>query len=146
MSTGNLTEIEGKDRLKDEVTDVEREKGHWEIVVTGGEDTSLTVLAIHPNSGSIEVLAVITDHISSVRTVTAVTHPVGGSENPALSALLVSAGGRAQIQCYRLLIGWDRQRLVPSCQVIQVASHRLDKQWERRRNRHKTVKMDAETR
>uniref|UniRef100_A0A3Q3ESA0 tRNA (34-2'-O)-methyltransferase regulator WDR6 n=1 Tax=Labrus bergylta TaxID=56723 RepID=A0A3Q3ESA0_9LABR len=38
------------------------------------------------------------------------------------------------------------QRQAPSCQVIQVASHRLDKQWERRRNRHKTVKMDPETR
>ncbi|KAF7648002.1 hypothetical protein LDENG_00163320, partial [Lucifuga dentata] len=56
------------------------------------------------------------------------------------------AGGRAQIQCYRLLIGWDGQRLVPSCQVIQVARHRLDEQWERRRNRHKTVKPDPETR
>lgn len=146
--TGNLTEIEGRDSLKDEVKEVEREEGHWEIVVTGGEDTSLTILAVHPNSGSIKVLSVITDHISSVRTVTAVTHSEGGSEGQAqsLSALLVSAGGRAQMQCYRLLISWDGQRLVPSCQVIQVASHRLDEQWERRRNRHKTLKMDPETR
>ncbi|XP_069550007.1 tRNA (34-2'-O)-methyltransferase regulator WDR6 [Brachyistius frenatus] len=122
--------------------EVEREAGNWEIVVTGGEDTCLTVLAVHPASGSIKVLSVITDHISSVRTVTAVTRPEGDT----LSALLVSAGGRAQIQCYRLLIGWDRQGRAPSCQVIQVASHRLDEQWERRRNRHKTVKMDPETR
>ncbi|XP_029290941.1 LOW QUALITY PROTEIN: WD repeat-containing protein 6-like [Cottoperca gobio] len=145
-STGDLTETEGKDKLKDEVKEVEG--GHWEIVVMGGEDTSLTVVAVHPNSGSIKVLSVITDHISSVRTVTAVTRPEGGSENQAqsLSALLVSAGGRAQMQCYRLLIGWDEQRRVPSCQVIQVASHRLDEQWEKRRNRHKTVKMDPETR
>ncbi|XP_030590145.1 LOW QUALITY PROTEIN: tRNA (34-2'-O)-methyltransferase regulator WDR6 [Archocentrus centrarchus] len=121
---------------------------HWELVVTGGEDTSLTVLAVHPASGNIKVLSVITDHISSVRTVTAITRAEGGSGNPSkfLSALLVSAGGRAQIQCYRLLFVWDRQRLAPSCQVIQVASHRLDKEWERRRNRHKMVKMDPETR
>lgn len=146
MRTGNVTGIEGRDRLKDVVK--EREEDHWEIVVTGGEDTSLTILAVHPNSGSIKVLSVITDHISSVRTVTAITCPEGMSENQrqSLSALLVSAGGRAQMQCYRLLIGWDTQRQVPSCQVIQVASHRLDEHWERRRNRHKMVKMDPETR
>uniref|UniRef100_UPI0037E7D2A2 tRNA (34-2'-O)-methyltransferase regulator WDR6 n=1 Tax=Semicossyphus pulcher TaxID=241346 RepID=UPI0037E7D2A2 len=140
--TGNVIDIEGRNRIKEE--------GLWdrEIVVTGGEDTSLTVLAIHPNLGIVKVLSVITDHISSVRTMTALTRLDGGSENStqSLSALLVSAGGRAQMQCYRLLIGWDRQRLVPSCQVIQVASHRLDEQWEKRRNRHKTVKMDPETR
>lgn len=147
-NTGNLTEIEGRNRPKDEVKEVETKEGYWEIVVTGGEDTSLSVLAVNPISGSIRVLSVITDHISSIRTVTAVTLPEGGSEDQtqSLSALLVSAGGRAQMQCYRLLIGWDRQRLVPSCQVIQVASHRLDKQWERRRNRHQTVKMEPETR
>ncbi|XP_070695159.1 tRNA (34-2'-O)-methyltransferase regulator WDR6 [Pempheris klunzingeri] len=147
-STGNETEIKGRDGFNDEAREVDRDEGHWEIVVTGGEDTSLSILAVHPNSGSIRVLSVITDHISSVRTVTAVTGPEGGSENQtqSLSALLVSAGGRAQMQCYRLLIGWDWRRLAPSCQVIQVASHRLDAQWERRRNRHKTVKMDPETR
>ncbi|XP_075949577.1 tRNA (34-2'-O)-methyltransferase regulator WDR6 isoform X1 [Anarhichas minor] len=141
-STGDWTKTEGGDDVKE----VEREEEHWEIVATGGEDTSLTVLAVRPNSGRIKVLSVITDHISSVRTVTAVTRPEAGREKQTLSALLVSAGGRAQMQCYRLLVGWDRQRLVPSCQVIQVASHRLDEQWERRRNRHKTVKMDPETR
>uniref|UniRef100_A0A8C5B0X4 tRNA (34-2'-O)-methyltransferase regulator WDR6 n=1 Tax=Gadus morhua TaxID=8049 RepID=A0A8C5B0X4_GADMO len=50
------------------------------------------------------------------------------------------------MQCYRLLIGWDEKRQEPYCQVIQVASHRLDEQWEKRRNRHKTVKADPETR
>uniref|UniRef100_G3NQJ9 tRNA (34-2'-O)-methyltransferase regulator WDR6 n=1 Tax=Gasterosteus aculeatus aculeatus TaxID=481459 RepID=G3NQJ9_GASAC len=130
----------------DDVKEAEREEERWEIVATGGEDTSLTVLALRPSSGRVEVLSVITDHISSVRTVTAVTRPEGGREGQSLSALLVSAGGRAQMQCYRLLVGWDRRRLVPSCQVIQVASHRLDEQWERRRNRHKTVKTDPETR
>ncbi|XP_061688943.1 WD repeat-containing protein 6 isoform X2 [Syngnathoides biaculeatus] len=117
-------------------------KAQWEIIVTGGEDTTLTVLAVQPNSGSVTVLSVITDHISSVRTLEAVTHQEGQS----LSALLISASGRAQIQCYRLLIGWDKQRLAPCCQVVQVASHRLDEHWERKRNRHKMVKMDPETR
>ncbi|XP_047233792.1 WD repeat-containing protein 6 [Girardinichthys multiradiatus] len=117
-------------------------KMYWEIVVTGGEDTSLAVLAINTVSGIVKVLSVITDHISGVRTVTATTQLQG----EALSALLLSAGGRAQIQCNRLLVVWDRQRMTPSCQVIQVASHRLDIQWERKRNRHKTVKMDPESR
>ncbi|KAM8862627.1 tRNA (34-2'-O)-methyltransferase regulator WDR6 [Spinachia spinachia] len=130
----------------DDVKEVEREEERWEIVATGGEDTSLTVLAMRPSCGRVKVLSVITDHISSVRTVTAVTRPEEGREDKSLSVLLVSAGGRAQMQCYRLLVGWDRRGLVPSCQVIQVASHRLDEQWERRRNRHKTVKMDPETR
>ncbi|CAN9515743.1 unnamed protein product [Ophioblennius macclurei] len=124
------------------------EERQWEIVVTGGEDTSLSVLAVNPVTGGIKVLSVITDHISSVRTVTAITSPEAGRgrQSRSLSALLVSAGGRAQIQSYRLLIDWDRQRPTPSCQVIQVASHRLDAEWEKRRNRHKTVKMDPETR
>lgn len=139
-SAGKKPRTGGRDGAK------EWGEGHWEVVVTGGEDTSLTVLAVQPSSGSIKVLSVITDHISSVRTVTAVTHPEADGNSQNLSALLVSAGGRAQMQCYRLLVSWDKQKLVPSCQVIQVASHRLDKQWERRRNRHKTVKMDPETR
>uniref|UniRef100_A0A1A7XCZ8 tRNA (34-2'-O)-methyltransferase regulator WDR6 n=1 Tax=Iconisemion striatum TaxID=60296 RepID=A0A1A7XCZ8_9TELE len=130
---------------KSNTNETDREERHWEIVVTGGEDTSLAVLAVNPDSGMVTVLSVITDHISGVRTLTAVKRPEGGSEK-SLSALLLSAGGRAQIQCYRLLIAWPRQRPAPSCQVIQVGGHRLDAQWEKRRNRHKTVKMDPETR
>uniref|UniRef100_A0A3B5L1F6 tRNA (34-2'-O)-methyltransferase regulator WDR6 n=1 Tax=Xiphophorus couchianus TaxID=32473 RepID=A0A3B5L1F6_9TELE len=117
-------------------------KSYWEVVVTGGEDTSLAVLAINSVSGIIKVLSVLTDHISGVRTATAITRPQGDT----LSSLVLSAGGRAQIQCNRLLVAWDRQRLAPYCQVIQVASHRLDAQWEKKRNRHKTVKMDPESR
>ncbi|XP_061636514.1 WD repeat-containing protein 6 isoform X1 [Phyllopteryx taeniolatus] len=138
---GNIAGILGPDGVQ--------VKAQWEIIVTGGEDTSLTVLAVHPNSGGVKVLSVITDHISSVRTMEALTHRVGQSfptESQSLSALLISASGRAQIQCYRLWIGWDKHRLTPSCQVVQVASHRLDEHWERRRNRHKMVKMDPETR
>ncbi|XP_055748766.1 WD repeat-containing protein 6-like [Salvelinus fontinalis] len=125
-------------------------EGRWEVLVTGGEDTSLTVLAVRPQTGTVRVLSVITDHISNVRTLTAVKRLDRGTDEQtaaqSLSALLVSAGGRAQMQCYRLLIGGNGQLGLPSCQVIQVASHRLDDQWERMRNRHKTVKMDAETR
>ncbi|TNN64673.1 WD repeat-containing protein 6 [Liparis tanakae] len=143
-NTRDFTNTEGRG----DAEEVAREEERWEIVVTGGEDTSLTVLAVRPDSGSVKVLSVITDHISSIRTVTAVTRPEGGGDNQAasLSSLLVSAGGRAQMQCYRLLVGWDRRRLVPTCQVIQVAGHRLDEQWEKKRNRHKTVKADPETR
>ncbi|KAF7209432.1 tRNA (34-2'-O)-methyltransferase regulator WDR6 [Nothobranchius furzeri] len=130
---------------KGDTNKAEREKRHWEIVVTGGEDTSLAVLAVDPDSGMVKLLSVITDHISGVRTLAAIKRPEGGSEK-SLSALLLSAGGRAQIQCYRLLITWPRKRPAPSCQVIQVGGHRLDTEWEKRRNRHKTVKMDPETR
>ncbi|KAJ3586980.1 hypothetical protein NHX12_013371 [Muraenolepis orangiensis] len=121
--------------------------GHWEVLVTGGEDTSMTVLALQPSSGAVLVLSVVTDHISNIRTVVSVLDPADArTEQHSLSALLVSAGGRAQMQCSRLLIGWDKKRREPYCQVIQVAGHRLDEQWEKRRNRHKTVKTDPETR
>ncbi|XP_030640030.1 tRNA (34-2'-O)-methyltransferase regulator WDR6 [Chanos chanos] len=120
----------------------------WDILVTGGEDTVLTVLAIEPQSGRVKVLALITDHISSVRTLTAIRRGGPGSDEQttSFSCLLFSAGGRAQLQCYRLLIGFDEKFGRPMCQVTQIAGHRLDEQWERKRNRHKTVKMDPETR
>lgn len=126
----------------------------WEVLVTGGEDTTVSVLAVELGHGTVKVLAVLADHISNVRTLTAVQREPrqeGCSDSrtttsSSFSTLLFSAGGRAQLQCYRLLIGWDEQVNWPVCQVIQVAGHRLDEQWERRRNRHKTVKMDPETR
>ncbi|KAG5837850.1 hypothetical protein ANANG_G00217400 [Anguilla anguilla] len=129
--------------------------GPWEVLASG-EDTTLSVLAARPVGGELAVLSVVTDHISSVRALAAVPlgaataagaagRTDGGGGRP-LSALLISAGGRAQLQCYRLLIGWGPGPGPPTCQVIQVAGHRLDEQWERRRNRHKTVKMDPETR
>ncbi|KAL4645967.1 WD repeat-containing protein 6 [Arapaima gigas] len=124
--------------------------GHrWEVLATGGEDTSVSVLAVQPQSGAVKVLSVITDHVSSVRSMAAVRQQ--GAEQTderfaSLSTLLFSAGGRAQLQCYRLLIGGKEELGSLACQVIQVARHRLDEQWERRRNRHKTVKMDPESR
>ncbi|MCJ8734808.1 hypothetical protein PDJAM_G00239600 [Pangasius djambal] len=126
----------------------------WEVLVTGGEDTTVTVLAVEPGHGMVKVLTVLADHISNVRTLTAVRREPRREGNgdmrtntsSSFSTLLFSAGGRAQLQCYRLLIGWNEQVNWPVCQVTQVAGHRLDEQWERRRNRHKTVKMDPETR
>ncbi|XP_056155448.1 WD repeat-containing protein 6 [Lampris incognitus] len=152
MNAGNHGGIETRGWSGAKPQETEREEGDWgwEILATGGEDTSLTILAIQSNSGAVQVLSVITDHISSIRTLTAVMSPERdgdrGEKQLSLSALLISAGGRAQMQCYRLLISWDGQMQVPSCQVIQVASHRLDEQWERRRNRHQMVKTDPETR
>lgn len=125
----------------------------WEVLVTGGEDTTVTVLAVQPGHGTVKVLAVLADHISNVRTLTAVQseprqegHSGSRTNTSSFSTLLFSAGGRAQLQCYHLLIGWEEQASWPACQVTQVAGHRLDEQWERKRNRHKTVKMDPETR
>lgn len=125
----------------------------WEIFVTGGEDTTVGVLAINPQSGTVKVLAVLTDHISNVRALVAIrraeTNERGrddGTDTSLLSSLVFSAGGRAQLQCYRLLIRLDEQQAQPICQVTQIAGHRLDEQWERKRNRHKTIKMDPETR
>ena len=128
--------------------DIGADEGHWEVLVTGGEDTSLTVLALQPSSGAVQVLSIITDHISNVRALVSVKEPAGqrAEQHSTFSALIVSAGGRAQMQCYRLLIGWDEKRRDPYCQVIQVASHRLDELWEKKRNRHKIVKTDPETR
>ncbi|XP_067251146.1 WD repeat-containing protein 6 [Chanodichthys erythropterus] len=125
----------------------------WEIFVTGGEDTTVGVLAVNPQSGTVKVLAVLTDHISNVRALAAIrrveTNERGRDDQTytsLLSSLVFSAGGRAQLQCYRLLIRLDEQQGQPICQVTQIAGHRLDEQWERKRNRHKTVKMDPETR
>ncbi|XP_066499884.1 WD repeat-containing protein 6 isoform X2 [Hoplias malabaricus] len=121
-----------------------------EVFITGGEDTTVSVLAVKPEQGTVKVLAVIADHISSVRTLAAVPRDEKKDRwtepSSSISTLMFSAGGRAQLQCYYLLIGWDEQLNWPVCQVTQIAGHRLDEQWERRKNRHKTVKMDPETR
>ncbi|XP_052419470.1 WD repeat-containing protein 6 [Carassius gibelio] len=123
----------------------------WEVFVTGGEDTTVGVLAISAKSGNVKVLSVLTDHISNVRALAAIrrreTNEKGGDDDTtSVCSLVFSAGGRAQLQCYRLLIRLDEQQGQPVCQVTQIAGHRLDEQWERKRNRHKTVKMDPETR
>uniref|UniRef100_A0A8B9M4T6 tRNA (34-2'-O)-methyltransferase regulator WDR6 n=1 Tax=Accipiter nisus TaxID=211598 RepID=A0A8B9M4T6_9AVES len=120
------------------------------IFVTGSEDTTACVLALSEGSRAAVPLARLSDHISSVRAL-ALAGPVGpgdeGFGDEGLSALLFSAGGRAQIECYRLLCSRDpASESAVACQVIHVASHRLDEHWERKKNRHKLVKMDPETR
>ncbi|NXP48333.1 WDR6 protein, partial [Heliornis fulica] len=115
------------------------------VFVTGSEDTTACILALSEHTRAVVPLARLSDHISSVRAL-ALSGPAGpGGEG--LSTLLFSAGGRAQIECYRLLCAGDpASESAVACQVIHVASHRLDEHWERKKNRHKLVKMDPETR
>ncbi|NXU59818.1 WDR6 protein, partial [Turnix velox] len=120
------------------------------IFVSGSEDTTACVLALGDHSRAAMPLARLSDHISSVRAL-ALAGPTGpgdeGFGEKGLSALLFSAGGRAQIECCRLLCAGDpASKSAVACQVVHVASHRLDEHWERKKNRHKLVKMDPETR
>ncbi|NXW46912.1 WDR6 protein, partial [Nyctiprogne leucopyga] len=120
------------------------------VFITGSEDTTACVLVLSERSRAAVPLVRLSDHISSVRAL-ALAHPAGPSDegfgDKGLSALLFSAGGRAQIECYRLLCAGDPgSEGTVACQVIHVASHRLDEYWERKKNRHKLVKMDPETR
>uniref|UniRef100_A0A8C5X3I1 tRNA (34-2'-O)-methyltransferase regulator WDR6 n=1 Tax=Malurus cyaneus samueli TaxID=2593467 RepID=A0A8C5X3I1_9PASS len=118
------------------------------VFVTGSEDTTTCVLVLSEHSRAAVPLVRLSDHISSVRTLAFAMGPGDeGFGDEGLSALLFSAGGRAQIECYRLLCTGDRaSESAVACQVIHVASHRLDEHWERKKNRHKLVKMDPETR
>ncbi|NXA58185.1 WDR6 protein, partial [Mohoua ochrocephala] len=118
------------------------------VFVTGSEDTTACVLVLSENSRAAVPLARLSDHISSVRTLAFTMGPGDeGCGDEGLSALLFSAGGRAQIECYQLLCTGDTvTESAVACQVIHVASHRLDKHWEQKKNRHKLVKMDPETR
>ncbi|XP_010129942.1 PREDICTED: WD repeat-containing protein 6 [Buceros rhinoceros silvestris] len=111
------------------------------IFITGSEDTTACVLVLSEHSRAAVPLARLSDHISSVRAL-ALASPTGPGDK-GLSALLFSAGGRAQIECYRLD---PASESAVACQVTHVASHRLDEHWERKKNRHKLVKMDPETR
>uniref|UniRef100_A0A672UUA1 tRNA (34-2'-O)-methyltransferase regulator WDR6 n=1 Tax=Strigops habroptila TaxID=2489341 RepID=A0A672UUA1_STRHB len=120
------------------------------VFVTGSEDTTACVLVLSERSRAAVPLARLSDHVSSVRAL-ALAGPAGpgdeGFGDEGLSTLLFSAGGRAQIECYRLLCAADpASEGAVGCQVIHVASHRLDEHWERKKNRHKLVKMDPETR
>uniref|UniRef100_A0A8C0ECT5 tRNA (34-2'-O)-methyltransferase regulator WDR6 n=1 Tax=Bubo bubo TaxID=30461 RepID=A0A8C0ECT5_BUBBB len=124
-----------------------RLQGHaaLNVFITGSEDTTACILALSEHSRAVVSLARLSDHISSVRALA-----LAGDEDfsdKGLSALLFSAGGRAQMECYRLLCAGDPDsESAVACQVVHVASHRLDEHWERKKNRHKLVKMDPETR
>ncbi|NXN15733.1 WDR6 protein, partial [Indicator maculatus] len=120
------------------------------VFITGSEDTTVCILMLSEHSQTAMPLTWLSDHISSVRAL-ALALPAGpaaeGFSNEGLSALLFSAGGRAQIECYRLLCaGNPASKSAATCHVVHVASHRLDEHWERKKNRHKLVKMDPETR
>ncbi|XP_077781245.1 tRNA (34-2'-O)-methyltransferase regulator WDR6 isoform X3 [Podarcis muralis] len=114
-------------------------------LATGSEDGMVNILSYRAQSRTVTQLAALGDHISSVRALAVAkdTQPKAGS----ISAVLFSAGGRAQIECYRMLLSPSHGSSGGMVrQLVHVASHRLDEQWERRKNRHKLVKMDPETR
>ncbi|KAM5148546.1 tRNA (34-2'-O)-methyltransferase regulator WDR6 [Mantella aurantiaca] len=114
------------------------------ILITSSEDTTVGVFAFNEDSREIWQLSSIGDHLSSVRTMALTKTKSGPSENGALSCVLFTAGGRAQIECYRLVVQEDGGHV--TCQVIHLASHRLDEHWDRVKNRHRRVKVDPETR
>uniref|UniRef100_UPI00398EC101 tRNA (34-2'-O)-methyltransferase regulator WDR6-like isoform X2 n=1 Tax=Pristiophorus japonicus TaxID=55135 RepID=UPI00398EC101 len=121
------------------------------ILATGSEDTTLSVLAVDEGSGHVSKLATIGDHLSSVRTVAVARsrRPAGGDHDcSACSAVLFSAGGRAQLGCCRLLLAAGRTdgSAPATCRVEHLASHRLAEDWDRVKNRHRRLKMDPETR
>ncbi|XP_060127257.1 tRNA (34-2'-O)-methyltransferase regulator WDR6 isoform X2 [Zootoca vivipara] len=114
-------------------------------LATGSEDGTVNILTYRAQSRTVTQLTALGDHISSVRALAVAkdTQPKAGS----ISAILFSAGGRAQIECYRMLLSPSHSSgggVVH--QLVHVASHRLDEQWDHRKNRHKLVKMDPETR
>uniref|UniRef100_A0A8C2U3N1 tRNA (34-2'-O)-methyltransferase regulator WDR6 n=2 Tax=Coturnix japonica TaxID=93934 RepID=A0A8C2U3N1_COTJA len=115
------------------------------VFITGSEDTTVCVLTLSELTRAAVPLARLSDHISSVRALAlADTALHNGTQ---LCSFVFSAGGRAQIECYRLQCALDlgAEGMV-SCQVAHVASHRLDEHWDHMKNRHKLVKMDPETR
>ncbi|XP_063147547.1 tRNA (34-2'-O)-methyltransferase regulator WDR6 [Candoia aspera] len=123
--------------------------GHERVSVfaTGSEDNTVNILAFHVQTRTVTQLAAIGDHISSIRALTVIRNSVTQPETERISATLFSAGGRAQIECYRLMFSpkhGSSNGIV--CQLVHVASHRLDEHWDRKKNKHKLVKMDPETR
>ncbi|XP_072136378.1 tRNA (34-2'-O)-methyltransferase regulator WDR6 [Mobula birostris] len=120
---------------------VARPEARTIALATGSEDTTLHILTLDLPSGRLTRLTTVGNHISSVRTLA--TAPGRGRVS---STLLFSAGGRAELQCFRLLFGHEDTDLSLRCQVEHLGSHRLAEDWERRKNRHKMLKMDPETR
>ncbi|NXA45274.1 WDR6 protein, partial [Nothocercus julius] len=116
-----------------------------DVFVTGSEDTTARVLTLSERSRGAVPITTLDDHISSVRALALAGPAQPGADG--FSTLLFSAGGRAQIECYRLLLAGDAaSESTVACEVVHVASHRLDEHWDRMKNRHKLVKMDPETR
>ncbi|XP_025054830.1 LOW QUALITY PROTEIN: WD repeat-containing protein 6 [Alligator sinensis] len=113
------------------------------VLVTGSEDTTATILALDTEDGTATPLTTLSDHISSIRALAVAAGSLSPPAPGELSALLVSAGGRAQLE---LLSAAPTAPAGIACLVLHVASHRLDERWDRMRNRHRMVKMDPETR
>ncbi|XP_062441881.1 tRNA (34-2'-O)-methyltransferase regulator WDR6 [Rhea pennata] len=116
-----------------------------DVLVTGSEDTMACVLTLSEHSRTAVPITTLDDHISSVRALALASPARPGADG--LSTLLFSGGGRAQIECYQLLLAGDpASDSTVACEVVHVASHRLDEHWDRMKNRHKLIKMDPETR
>ncbi|XP_032064455.1 WD repeat-containing protein 6 isoform X1 [Thamnophis elegans] len=118
------------------------------VFATGSEDNTVNILAFNVQTRRVTQLAALGDHISSVRALTVVQNGVSQPEGERISAMLFSAGGRAQIECYRLTLSPkpDSSSSSVACQLVHVASHRLDEHWDYKKNKHKLIKMDPETR
>ncbi|XP_018431582.1 PREDICTED: WD repeat-containing protein 6 [Nanorana parkeri] len=116
------------------------------VLITSSEDTTVSVLGFNEVSKEIWQLSTISDHLSSVRTLALAKTKSQPLENGVLSCVLFTAGGRAQIECYRLLVQAQEDVGCVTCQVIHLASHRLDEHWDRMKNKHRRIKVDPETR
>uniref|UniRef100_A0A8C5MUL5 tRNA (34-2'-O)-methyltransferase regulator WDR6 n=1 Tax=Leptobrachium leishanense TaxID=445787 RepID=A0A8C5MUL5_9ANUR len=111
------------------------------VLITSSEDTTVNIFSFSEDSGQVRQLATISDHLSNVRALA-----IAGTQGTAgdLTATLITAGGRAQIECYQVQL--TRRADSASCHVVHLASHRLDQHWDRMKNKHKSVKVDPETR
>lgn len=74
---------------------------HHSLIVTGSEDTTVRIL--NPKD-DLKALSVLRSHISSVRTLAVC--PIGDAEasNFASDVLVFSAGGRAQMKVWRIMV------------------------------------------
>ncbi|KAL8212806.1 UNVERIFIED_CONTAM: hypothetical protein K2H54_058812 [Gekko kuhli] len=118
------------------------------VFATGSEDNMVNILAYKAQFHTLTQLTAIGDHISSVRALAAMERSSAiQQEAGSTSSVLFSAGGRAQIECYCVQLSPDHGSTSGVlCQLVHLASHRLDEQWDRMKNRHKLVKVDPETR
>ncbi|EHB14790.1 WD repeat-containing protein 6 [Heterocephalus glaber] len=124
--------------------------GLTDIVITCSEDTTVCVLALPTTTGSAHALTAVCNHISSVRAlaVWGLSTPGGPHDpQPGLTANVVSAGGRAEMHCFSIMVSPDPSTSSGlACHVIHLSSHRLDEYWDQQPNRHRKVKVDPETR
>ncbi|XP_053576770.1 WD repeat-containing protein 6 [Bombina bombina] len=118
--------------------------GPLQILITSSEDTTVNILCFSEVTKQMWQLTSISDHLSTVKTL-AIEGDLN-EECDSLSFVLFTAGGRAEIECYRVWVSQVTGVPSVSCQVVHLASHRLDEHWDRMKNKHRVVKMDPETR